>query len=125
MNNPFSRFWLIQPVNDAPEVGDIPNQTVQYEEEFVQLNYHEIKDLYIPYKDYWDYTRNEGATSLNLKKDEEKVKVVEADPHNDLPVDKDTQKFFVETIRLYTSSHCPWKCGFCSSHSFLRMVRKF
>jgi len=91
------------------------------EKEFVQLNYHEIKDLYIPYKDYWDYTRNEGASSLNLKKDKEEVKVVEADPHNDLPVDKDTQKFFVETIRLYTSSHCPWKCGFCSAHSFLRM----
>ena len=32
-----------------------------------------------------------------------------------------TQKFFVETIRLYTSSHCPWKCGFCNSHSFLRI----
>ena len=45
----------------------------------------------------------------------------EDDPHCDLPVNKDTQKFFVETIRLYTSSHCPWKCGFCSSHSFLRM----
>jgi len=38
-----------------------------------------------------------------------------------MPVDKDTQKFFVKTVRLYTSSHCPWKCGFCSSHSFLRM----
>ena len=89
------------------------------EKEFVQLNYHEIKDLHIPYKDYWDYTENEGAASLNLKKEE--VKVVEADPHCDMPVDKDTQKFFVKTVRLYTSSHCPWKCGFCSSHSFLRM----
>ena len=38
-----------------------------------------------------------------------------------MPVDKDTQKFFIKTVRLYTSSHCPWKCGFCSSHSFLRM----
>ena len=92
------------------------------EEEFVQLNYHEIKDLYIPYKNYWAYTHREGAASLNFKKDDDtQVDVVVDDPHCDLPVNKDTQKFFVETIRLYTSSHCPWKCGFCSSHSFLRM----
>ena len=80
------------------------------EKEFVQLNYHEIKDLDIPYKDYWNYTHREGASSLNLRK--------EGDAHGDMV---DTQKFFVETIRLYTSSHCPWKCGFCNSHSFLRM----
>ena len=59
------------------------------------------------------------SCALSLAKEE--VKVVDADPHCDMPVDKDTQKFFVETIRLYTSSHCPWKCGFCSAHSFLRM----
>ena len=79
------------------------------EKEFEQLNYHEIKDLFIPYNKYWDYTYKEGASALNLKK--------EGDAHGDMV---DTQKFFVETIRLYTSSHCPWKCGFCSSHSFLR-----
>ena len=78
------------------------------EKEFVEFNYENIKDLYIPYKDYWDFTYNEGAQSLNLKKE---------DAHGD---SVDTQKFFVETIRLYTSSHCPWKCGFCNSHSFLR-----
>ena len=81
------------------------------EKEFINLNYHEIKDLNIPYRDYWDYTHKEGATSLNLKKED-------GDAHGDTV---DTQKFFVETIRLYTSSHCPWKCGFCNSHSFLRM----
>ena len=94
------------------------------EKEFVDLNYHEIKDLYIPYKDYWDYTQREGAAALNFNKNgKEKIEAQqgEADPHCDLPVNKDTQKFFVETIRLYTSSHCPWKCGFCSAHSFLRM----
>ena len=80
------------------------------EKEFVQLNYHEIKDLYIPYQRYWDYTKKEGAESLNLRK--------EGDAHGDMV---DTQKFYVETIRLYTSSHCPWKCGFCSAHSFLRV----
>ena len=26
------------------------------EEEFIDLNYHSIKDLYIPYNDYWNYT---------------------------------------------------------------------
>lgn len=79
------------------------------EKEFEQLNYTEIKDLHIPYNDYWDYTYKEGAAALNLRK--------EGDAHGDMV---DTQKFFVETIRLYTSSHCPWRCGFCSSHSFLR-----
>ena len=102
-----------------------PSKTLT-EKEFIDLNYNEIKDLYIPYKDYWDYTQQEGAAALNFKKSnngKEKIEVEqgEADPHCDLPVNKDTQKFFVETIRLYTSSHCPWKCGFCSSHSFLRM----
>ena len=80
------------------------------EKEFEDLNYHEIKDLYIPYNKYWDHTQKEGASSLNLKK--------EGDAHADMV---DTQKFFVETIRMYTSSHCPWKCGFCNSHSFLRV----
>ena len=96
--------------------------------EFVQLNYHEIKDLHIPYHDYWYHTEKEGAASLNLagsKKDKNtkanKKMVVQSDPHCDMPLNKNTQKFYVETIRLYTSSHCPWKCGFCSSHSFLRM----
>ena len=88
------------------------------DEEFVQFNYHEIKDLFIPYHDYWYHTQEEGAAALNLN--EEKI-VAEADPHCDMPINKNTQKFYVETIRLYTSSHCPWKCGFCSSHSFLRM----
>jgi len=90
------------------------------EEEFVSLNYDEIKDLHIPYKDYWDYTYAEGAAALNLSKDGGAKKVT--DPHSEIPTESsDTQKFFVETIRLYTSSHCFWKCGFCSSHSFLRM----
>jgi len=89
------------------------------EEEFVQLNYHEIKDYYIPYEEYWNYTQNEGAASLNLEKSSSEK--IEAEPHCEIPMEKDTQKFFVETIRLYTSSHCSWKCGFCSSHSFLRM----
>ena len=100
------------------------------EEEFKQLNYHEIKDLHIPYHDYWYHTEKEGAASLNLNKKnkleanthlESADRIVQSDPHCDMPLNKDTQKFFVETIRLYTSSHCPWKCGFCSSHSFLRM----
>ena len=98
------------------------------DEEFVQLNYHEIKDLDIPYHDYWYHTEQEGAASLNLAgstkdkntKANEKI-IVQSDPHCDMPLNKNTQKFYVETIRLYTSSHCPWKCGFCSSHSFLRM----
>tara|TARA_B100000315_G_scaffold99404_1_gene91450 strand:- start:622 stop:1740 length:1119 start_codon:yes stop_codon:yes gene_type:complete len=56
-------------------------------------------DMHIPYEKYWEYTAKEGSVEkLNM----------------------DTQKFFIETVRLYTSSHCSWKCGFCNSHSFLK-----
>ena len=99
------------------KIQKIPSKPLT-DKEFVELNYHEIKDLFIPYHDYWYHTQEEGAAALNLNK--EKL-ITEADPHCDLPLNKSTQKFYVETIRLYTSSHCPWKCGFCSSHSFLRM----
>ena len=99
------------------KIQKIPSKPLT-DEEFVQLNYHEIKDLFIPYHDYWYHTQEEGAAALNLNKDDPEPN---SDPHCDLPVNKNTQKFYVETIRLYTSSHCPWKCGFCSSHSFLRM----
>ena len=99
------------------KIQKIPSMPLT-DEEFVQLNYHEIKDLFIPYHDYWYHTQEEGAAALNLNDDE---LIPEVDPHCDMPVNKNTQKFYVETIRLYTSSHCPWKCGFCSSHSFLRM----
>ena len=109
--------------NDDKFINIIKNPSKSLtEEEFVQLNYDEIKDLDIPYKDYWDYTYNEGAASLNLSENASKKTKVEIDPHCEIHTENhDTQKFFVETIRLYTSSHCPWKCGFCSSHSFLRM----
>ena len=99
------------------KIQKIPSKPLT-DEEFVQFNYHEIKDLFIPYHDYWYHTQKEGASALNLAGDEQEIA---SDPHCDLPVNKNTQKFYVETIRLYTSSHCPWKCGFCSSHSFLRM----
>ena len=103
--------------DEFKKIQKIPTMPLT-DEEFVKLNYTEIKDLHIPYKDYWQHNAEEGAAVLNLNKDT--MNEHESDPHCEQP-NKNTQKFFIETIRLYTSSHCPWKCGFCSSHSFLRM----
>ncbi len=113
-------YGIAFPVDDKfKKVQKIPTMPLT-DEEFVRLNYHEIKDLYIPYREYWEHNSLEGASSLHLNKDDTINEHV-GDPHCEMPANKNTQKFYIETIRLYTSSHCPWKCGFCSSHSFLRM----
>ena len=74
--------------------------------EFHELNFINPMEMDVPYEVYWDCNRGEGAEAkLNLKQSEDSV---------------DTQKFYVETVRVYTSSHCSWKCGFCNSQSFLK-----
>ena len=70
------------------KIQKIPSKPLT-DEEFVQLNYHEIKDLFIPYHDYWYHTQKEGAAALNLAEEEQETN---SDPHCDLPVNKNTQK---------------------------------
>jgi len=65
--------------------------------EFTELFYDEvIEDDQLPYDTYWERVREN---------------------HSDPGVG--AAKFVVENVRLYTTSHCPRKCGFCNSQSFL------
>jgi len=64
--------------------------------EFEYLNYERVKDLNIPFEPYWQQIRD-NSKDLNIW----------------------TTIFVTENVRLYTSSHCPNQCGFCSSHQFL------
>ncbi|MBF0445861.1 MAG: hypothetical protein HQL68_09730, partial [Magnetococcales bacterium] len=66
------------------------------EDEFRQLNYHQVKKMDIPHIKYWDLVRAQRA---------------------DLFVSGE-RRYTYETVRLYTSSHCPRRCGFCSSQNF-------
>ena len=68
-------------------------------EKFRQLSFNNIKSA-IPYDKYWQKVRDDKIDGFN---------------HTE---------FIVETVRLYTSSHCPRKCGFCSSQSFLPESQK-
>jgi radical SAM superfamily enzyme YgiQ (UPF0313 family) len=64
-------------------------------EHFRTLSYENVVSSHIPYQRYWSRVRE------------------------NLVHDISHAKFIVETARLYTSSHCPRKCGFCSSQAFL------
>ena len=65
-------------------------------EAFRELCYEQVLTNDVPYRAYWDKVAAESAdTTLGA-----------AD-------------FFVENVRVYTASHCPRKCGFCNSQSFL------
>lgn len=65
-------------------------------EEFTELFYDQIQTFDIPYHRYWDLLRSRSAdTRLGAS------------------------KFIIENVRLYTTSHCPRRCGFCNSQSFL------
>ena len=65
------------------------------QEKFRKLSFLNIMDSDIPYKEYWDIARRQRINVFN------------------------NAEFVVETVRLYTTSHCPRRCGFCSSQSFL------
>lgn len=62
---------------------------------FKILNYKKLFNLQVPYQRYWDKAKRERIEGVN---------------HTG---------FIYETVRLYTTSHCPRRCGFCSSQSFL------
>ena len=65
------------------------------EEKFRHLSFTQVMAMDMPYDMYWNKVRRERIDAFN-----------KAD-------------FIPETVRLYTSSHCPRKCGFCSSQTFL------
>ena len=50
----------------------------------------------MPHKTFWDIIRENNANK-----------------------DLGASKFVVENVRLYTTSHCPRRCGFCNSGQFL------
>jgi radical SAM superfamily enzyme YgiQ (UPF0313 family) len=77
-----------QPVYRAAQLMD--------EDEFRHLNYSQVKEMDIPHIKYWDLVRAQRA---------------------DLFVAGE-RRYTYETVRLYTSSHCPRRCGFCSSQNF-------
>lgn len=63
---------------------------------FHELFYDQIRTIDVPFQDYWDVLREKSAdTTLGAS------------------------QFIIENVRIYTSSHCPRQCGFCSSQSFL------
>lgn len=65
-------------------------------QEFRDLFHRQIKTVDIPYHRYWSRLRAESAdTTLGAS------------------------TFIIENVRLYTTSHCPRRCGFCNSQSFL------
>lgn len=59
---------------------------------FKHFNFDNELEMNIPYKKYWDITRQEKEKFSTNKTD-----------------------FIVETVRLYTSAFCPGKCGYCSA----------
>jgi radical SAM superfamily enzyme YgiQ (UPF0313 family) len=65
------------------------------QEEFSELFHINGLKQGIPYHRYWDTVRARKDNSFN------------------------NAEFTVETVRLYTVSHCPRRCGFCSSQNFL------
>ena len=68
------------------------------DKEFQELSFTQIMSMDIPYENYWAKVRNEISEG-NFNGNE----------------------FIIETVRLYTSSHCPRRCGFCSSQAFIPM----
>jgi radical SAM superfamily enzyme YgiQ (UPF0313 family) len=65
-------------------------------ERFREICFDQIFEMDIPYHAYWDKVRRESAD----------ITLGAAD-------------FVIENVRVYTASHCPRKCGFCATQSFL------
>lgn len=81
--------------NEAQKLIYRPSKSMRMAE-FQELSFYRIKELDIPYKIYWDKLDAE-VKHFNFNKN----------------------KFITKTVRLYTTSHCPRKCGFCSSQAFI------
>jgi len=65
-------------------------------EEFKDITYDRVLGLDIPFGEYW----RQIAAKLG-------------------DLNFSTSVFIPELARVYTSSHCPNRCGYCSSHQFL------
>ena len=93
------RSWLKEmdgvALYDGPDlvVNPAPAMT---QEEFEHLTYSQVLKIDIPYRQHWDH----------IRKDLDGFSVC-------------ASTFVPEMARLYTTSHCPNRCGYCSSHSFL------
>jgi radical SAM superfamily enzyme YgiQ (UPF0313 family) len=81
--------------NGRNEVAYRPSAPLTHED-FRELFYEQALTLDVPYHRYWSKLRHESAdTTLGAS------------------------RFVIENVRLYTTSHCPRRCGFCNSQSFL------
>lgn len=72
-----------------------PNKCLTLED-FVKNNHDLVLDMDLPYEKYWEKARK-NTEALNFSK----------------------SIFIPEAARLYTSSSCPYNCGFCSSSGFI------
>lgn len=81
------------------EIHLVPAQPVS-PEDFELLTFDNVLSTQIPYDAYWDQAKSR-AKALNLR----------------------SNVFIPELARIYTSSHCPNHCGFCSSHRFLSFAQ--
>jgi radical SAM superfamily enzyme YgiQ (UPF0313 family) len=63
---------------------------------FRKICFEQVLTSDLPYHAYWEKLRTESAD----------ISMGAAD-------------FIIENVRAYTSSHCPRRCGFCNSQSFL------
>ncbi len=81
------------------EHGDVKIQPQMplTQEIFEEYSYHRVKKIDIPFCAYWDKLRG-AIAGLQFN----------------------SSRFVLENVRLYTTSHCPRGCGFCSSQSFLK-----
>ncbi len=88
--------------------GNIVRRPQRYltEEEFHEYNFTGPIEMDIPYDRYW-------ASVIAEKAGKKRNLLLAWDWKGD------KKEFHVEAVRLYTSSHCSWKCGFCNSQSFL------
>lgn len=67
---------------------------------FHEITYLQAMTMEIPYRKYWDALRARSAdTGIG-------------------------SEFVFEYVRLYTTSHCPRRCGFCNSQNFLPAVQQ-
>ncbi len=79
----------------------VQSQVPLTREEFEFLTYERMLKSDIPYESYWKYN-------------EEKIRSIR---FNNID-------FKIRNIRMYTTSHCPGRCAFCSSQYFLDAAQK-
>ena len=70
-------------------------------EAFEQLMYHNVINMELPYKEYWDFLKKRATGLLTAN----------------------SRSYIIENGRLLTSSKCLGRCGFCSCPDFLRSAQ--